>query len=65
MVKKVTSHCLAVPNIRRRTNGRGRAQRACLADFGEDEAFEIVVPLTMLRQHTESGNIRNFMGVLD
>ena len=28
-----------------------------------NKEFEIVVPIVMLRQHSEDGNIRNFMGV--
>jgi hypothetical protein len=62
-VKKVTSQFLALPNLRKRHKGKGRARRACLVDFDADNEFEIVVPLVMLRKHREEGNVRNFMGV--
>jgi hypothetical protein len=62
-VKKVTSQFLALPNLRKRHKGKGRAWRACLVDFDADNEYEIVVPLVMLRKHHQEGNVRNFMGV--
>ena len=63
-VTKVFAEALMIPNLEIRVNGK-RQRRACLGDFvreGEGDTFDLLLPMTMLRKHDSSVDVRNFGG---